>query len=354
MEAFWSILRKHALKYKKMTPCDAVKLAYQSVYGPGHMITDGTKVLEWIEKEYATVMPDREKELIEPIGGVYARLHLSALDPDVIPFTAVQALFCHAAKKADGTLAQWETALKVIRRGTQEGYLPFDTETWDTYLHGYRTAGMGAVHHSDVYREAYQPAYRIIRKEFVPFLPVIGAIYRILAKKGRVVVAIEGMSGSGKSTIAALLSDLCGGEVIHMDDFFLPMEKRTPDRLAEPGGNVDYERFSKEVCPGLTAGESFSYGVYDCSRMGVVDVRRIEAVPVSIVEGSYALHPSFGRYADVPVFLHVQPHVQMERIVRRNGEEMAEKFRSIWIPMENRYFRETHVAERCRYVICNE
>ena len=32
-----------------------------------------------------------------------------------------------------------------------------------------------------------------------------------------------------------------------MDDFFLPMELRTAERLEEPGGNVHYERFSAEV-----------------------------------------------------------------------------------------------------------
>ena len=35
--------------------------------------------------------------------------------------------------------------------------------------------------------------------------------------------------------------------VIHMDDFFLQPQMRTPGRLSEPGGNVDYKRFCLEV-----------------------------------------------------------------------------------------------------------
>lgn len=33
----------------------------------------------------------------------------------------------------------------------------------------------------------------------------------------------------------------------HMDDFYLQGRQRTYERLNEVGGNVDYERFAKEV-----------------------------------------------------------------------------------------------------------
>ena len=32
-----------------------------------------------------------------------------------------------------------------------------------------------------------------------------------------------------------------------MDDYFLQPYQRTEERLAEPGGNVDYERFKEEI-----------------------------------------------------------------------------------------------------------
>ena len=62
---------------------------------------------------------------------------------------------------------------------------------------------------------------------------------------GQLSVAIEGPCGSGKSTLANHLLEIFGDQanLIHMDDFFLPLELRTTDRLAEPGGNIDYVRF---------------------------------------------------------------------------------------------------------------
>lgn len=355
MECFLQVLYTHARRYRNMTPCDAVKLAYQSVFGGGHLIPDREASLHRLQAEY-DALPEKNTggELTEPIGGGLVRLHLAALDPDVLPLEAVNALFCRSAELVQGDAEAFEMVLADITRGAAEGYLPFDTASLEAYLSEYRAAGMPMVSHSVLYRDTYRPAYRIIRQEFVPYLAPIGALYRMLAKKGRVVAAIDGMAGSGKSTLANLLSGLTGGTVIHMDDFFLPPVKRTADRLAEAGGNVDYERFAEEVCPGLESGEEFSYGVFDCSVMEINGRREVPDTPVRIVEGSYAMHPHFGRYAGVTLFLHVSPAEQMRRITARNGERMAEKFRNIWIPMENRYFREKHVAERCRFVLRND
>ena len=355
MDCFLRILHIHARRYRKMTPCDAVKLAYQSVFGGGHLISDRDAALVRLRAEYdALHEKNTGGELTEEIGGGLVRLYLAALDPDVLPLEAVNVMFCRSAEMVQGNADAFSCALEDIRRGCAEGYLPFGTDELEAWLDTYRKQGMPMVSHSETYREAYHPAYRIIRQEFVPYLAPIGALYRQLAKNGRAVAAIDGMAGSGKSTLADLLAGLTGGEVIHMDDFFLPPVKRTAERLAEAGGNVDYERFLAEVCPGLISGEAFSYGVFDCSVMQVTSERLVPATPVRIVEGSYAMHPHFGRYAGVTLFLHVSPDEQMRRITARNGEKMAEKFKNIWIPMENRYFREKHVAERCRFVIRND
>ena len=65
----------------------------------------------------------------------------------------------------------------------------------------------------------------------------------------RAVLAIDGMSASGKTTLAEELAEQFSGSVIHTDDFHLPFELRTEERRAQPGGNLDYERFAREVLP---------------------------------------------------------------------------------------------------------
>ena len=68
-----------------------------------------------------------------------------------------------------------------------------------------------------------------------------------MLQNGNAVIAIEGGSASGKTTLGALLETLYDCTVFHMDDFFLRPEQRTPERYAEVGGNIDRERFLEEV-----------------------------------------------------------------------------------------------------------
>ena len=76
---------------------------------------------------------------------------------------------------------------------------------------------------------------------------ILARIDALLSRQDRVIVAIEGSCGSGKTTLAALLAKHRDCNVFHMDDFFLRPHQRTPERFAQPGGNVDYERFREEI-----------------------------------------------------------------------------------------------------------
>lgn len=168
---------------------------------------------------------------------------------------------------------------------------------------------------------------------------------------GMVVLAIDGMSASGKSTLAQEVADKYGGSVVHMDDFFLPAELRTNKRLETPGGNIHYERFKEEVLPGIADHRSFEYGIFDCRNMRVCGIRKIKGEGLVIVEGAYALRPEFRNMYDITVFMKIDSDMQLERIVTRNGAEKAKMFRERWIPMENRYFEAFDIEETADIVI---
>ena len=89
-------------------------------------------------------------------------------------------------------------------------------------------------------------------------------IDELFAEKDIVIVAIDGKCTSGKTTLASKLAEIYDCNVFHMDDFFLRPEQRTPERFAEIGGNVDYERFREEVLLPLKSGKAFSYRPFDC------------------------------------------------------------------------------------------
>ena len=74
-------------------------------------------------------------------------------------------------------------------------------------------------------------------------MEIFDKIDELLSLKKEIVVAVDGCAASGKTTLAKILKERYDCQIIKMDDFFLPLNKRTEERLSTPGGNIDYERF---------------------------------------------------------------------------------------------------------------
>lgn len=97
-----------------------------------------------------------------------------------------------------------------------------------------------------------------MKAEYAPLLPLLCELDGRLAQGRRTTLAIDGPCGSGKTTLAALLAQLYDCPVFHADDFFLRPEQRTPERFAQPGGNLDRERLREEVLCRCTRGSRFA------------------------------------------------------------------------------------------------
>ncbi len=167
----------------------------------------------------------------------------------------------------------------------------------------------------------------------------------------RAVIAIDGNCASGKSTLADEIQQVFGGTVIRADSFFLPLDMRSDERLNEPGGNFHRERFISEVICGIKSESVFSYGVFDCSVGEVTHSITVDENRLIIIEGSYCMHPIIGFDYDFKIFCTTDAQTQLSRIVKRNGEEMAEVFKSKWIPFENRYFDFYNIKNNCDLII---
>lgn len=177
-----------------------------------------------------------------------------------------------------------------------------------------------------------------------------GRIDLLLAEKERVVVAIDGSCTAGKSTLASRLAEIYDCNVFHMDDFFLRQSQRTPERYAQIGGNVDYERFGDEVLIPLRAGQAFSYRPFDCGTFELAGPVDVTPKKLNIIEGTYSLHPCFGDVYDLKLFLTVTPQIQRQRILARPAF-LHERFFREWIPMEQRYFDGFSIPEKCDMIL---
>ncbi len=173
-------------------------------------------------------------------------------------------------------------------------------------------------------------------------------IYDILNEKGKVIIAIDGDCASGKSTLAEILKEKFDANIIHSDDFFLPLELRNEERLLIPGGNIYFERLKSEVIDNLE--NDFAYRPFSCKTMSLMKEVNVSKKDVTIIEGSYSLSPYLGKYYDLSIFLQIESFLQLERLKIRN-EKMLEDFINKWIPLEKKYFKAFDIKNKADIVI---
>ena len=348
-----AFLKAHCERYPELALQDLRKALFQSACGCEHLVGDAAAAADFIRQEAETapaaenLLHNAPEMAVEPLDGPFCRIHLSALRSGLTTGTLAK-IFALSAEPVPGgreTLAEKLTALWAAAADAQ---IPFSAADTAAEIDAWERAGYPACRHSEKFRTAYRPAYRVCKRTYARALPLFAAIDRLLAEKPTVTVAIEGGSASGKTTLAAQLQqvyDSC--MVFHMDDFFLRPEQRTPERYAEPGGNVDRERFLTEVLTPLTNGEPVAYRRFDCARQTICPPEIIQPRRLNVVEGAYSMHPELADHYDLSVFLSIDPAYQRTRILRRNAPSAAERFFSTWIPLETHYFETFRPMERC-------
>ena len=109
------------------------------------------------------------------------------------------------------------------------------------------------------------------------------------------------------------------------------------------GGNIHYERMKEEVIDKIKEGKindvikykPFNYIIQDFGEEIYLKMNII-----NIVEGSYCLHPYFGKYYDICIFK------QIERLTKREPI-MINDFINKWIPLEKKYHEAFKLYDKC-------
>jgi uridine kinase len=156
-----------------------------------------------------------------------------------------------------------------------------------------------------------------------------------------VIVAIDGRSGTGKSSLASELALLRGDvSIIEGDDFYRPLNESTRAALT-PLEAVDllfdWERMRDEALAPLVRGEDARYRRYDweAERLGE-DVVAVPARGVVVVAGVYTARPALRGHYDLIVVVEVPPELSLARQLER-GEEDREQIER-WRAAEDWYF----------------
>lgn len=316
---------------------DMLKLCFQAAFGAEHLLKDSARAYMMLEEEFNSVKA-ADGLLFEEISEDHMRINISVWKYKELPLKWLFNIFLFSSNMNSGSNENFLEYLDICRAKAE----PL---IWDSFINEYKRKGIKPVHHSEYYRENERPSYRLANKCFINVLPILEAAAKRSSKP--CIIAIDGRAASGKSTLAKYVSAAIGADIVHMDDFFLPTNLRTTQRLNEVGGNIHYERFIEEVLLKIKSEEHFSYNIFSCSKMELDGIREINSIDFRIIEGVYCLHPKFDNYADICVFSDIDSDAQLERIINRDGKNYAKVFESTWIPMEEAYFNAFNISEKC-------
>jgi hypothetical protein len=137
-------------------------------------VRDTAMVRDWLYQEIVQLDTTADREArIESLSpnDQLVRVHLRPYvrqggDPEAL----LQA-FIRTANEFKGEPAVLEHFWSVAATMCGEGRLPFSQREMDTFIAARREEGFPAVHHSEVYRQLYRPAYRVILRAYLLSAP---------------------------------------------------------------------------------------------------------------------------------------------------------------------------------------
>ena len=328
-------MKKYLQKHNNATAHDLLSLSYHGAFGPGSIFQGKAEEQQKLAADFAAVEA-KDKPLFKIISPDYCLIDLAAWKFRKLPETWLLNMYCASAEIFIDSKKLCNSYISDICRIMPQ-YSQYLKENAEKYPS------------PDI---AKKSQYRVVSNRLLQMIPVLLKLTEFQGNTPRV-IAIDGRAGSGKTTLSRQLAAVIGAGTVHMDDFFLPVELRSKDRLNEPGGNVHYERFKAEVLPHLKNSSAFAYRRFDCSKMAPGEMRDVAPSRWKIVEGAYSHHHVFGNYADLKVFYDISRSEQLKRIRKRNGEKTVAAFTSRWIPMEEKYIKAFNIKEKSDIVIGN-
>ena len=168
-----NLLASHMNRYPKMEIQDIYTLIYQGAMGAFYFSANVEDFEERLLDEFASIPPNKKIPMWETIrpDGSLVRLHLGALkarggNAGVLSTLCVWTTSVFAGSKKD-LIDGWETFRRLISEKRISKYAGEDVDVFTEWLEGNDFPG---TRHTVTYREAYQPHYRLIKREFLQFL----------------------------------------------------------------------------------------------------------------------------------------------------------------------------------------
>ena len=123
----------------------------------------------WLEQEIKLLSHRIDEPAIDPISAdeKIVRVNLSPYLAGGGNMDILLAGFIRTAKEYKGTEAQLKRYWQYTEEMSDEGALGFEINEMENFFAEMEKKGFPAIHHSKAYKDAYQPAYRVVLQEYL-------------------------------------------------------------------------------------------------------------------------------------------------------------------------------------------
>ena len=156
-------------RYPEATLQDIYKTMYQDRFGVAHILAERDVMSRYIAKEVLQTSGECEC-YYEPCGwrGEYVRIDLRAVRDGLLSADELaEKLIATAALAEDVSSAEWQQEWASILEVSSDLVTGLENYESDLLLLNECAAQCQTVHHSEAYREAYSPHYRIVHRSLI-------------------------------------------------------------------------------------------------------------------------------------------------------------------------------------------
>lgn len=173
---------------------------------------------------------------------------------------------------------------------------------------------------------------------------IISEIHKRATPNKPFLVALDGRSGVGKSTIAERLGKELNATIVDADKFYSGGDDAYWDKRAaeqKVAEVIDWRRLKSEVLEPLLAGKTAEYHPFDFKNWSGLSEELITLQPsdIIILDGAYSSRPELSDIIDLSVLIEVPDDLnRRQRLIKREGESYMSNWHSHWDSAEDYYF----------------
>ncbi|MDC1311637.1 hypothetical protein N8Z26_04205 [Burkholderiales bacterium] len=160
---------QHIARYPNLELRDLYKLLHQSALGASHANATDDVLEKEFNLELDNLCETHVEPAIDPISpdGKIARIHIRSYLAQKYSTENLLSAFIQTTKNHNGSKEKLQKFCNCLKDLSKARQLPFSPEETEAFVTDIESKDYPTLRHSDVFRQEYDPSYRIVHLDFL-------------------------------------------------------------------------------------------------------------------------------------------------------------------------------------------